>query len=72
MADDEYGGPICFYDVLADHFVSTPQDGKPILDLISQWWTHSFASNFFSLLFHKWVRLFVSLLVSFISMAYVY
>lgn len=55
MAGDEYGGPICFYDVLADHFVRTPQDGKPILDLIVQFWSQTFASNIFSLLFHKWV-----------------
>ncbi|KAK6142121.1 hypothetical protein DH2020_006989 [Rehmannia glutinosa] len=55
--DDGYGGPICFYDVLADHFVSMPQNGKSILDLIVQLWSQSFASNIFSLLFHKWVCL---------------
>ncbi|KAK6163209.1 hypothetical protein DH2020_000073 [Rehmannia glutinosa] len=53
--DDGYGGPICFYDVLADHFVSMPQNGKSILDLIVQLWSQSFASNIFSLLFHKWL-----------------
>ncbi|PIN24359.1 hypothetical protein CDL12_02892 [Handroanthus impetiginosus] len=54
-SDSGYGGPICFYDVLADHFVSMPQNGKAILDLIVQLWSQSFASNIFSLLFHKWL-----------------
>ncbi|KAL6566571.1 hypothetical protein OROMI_014975 [Orobanche minor] len=54
-ADDGYGGPVCFYDVLADHFVSMPQNGKSILDLIVQLWSQSFASNIFCLLFHKWI-----------------
>lgn len=66
MADDGYGGPICFYDVLADHFVSMPQNGKSILDLFVQLWSQSFASNIFALLFHKWVCLFVNVDVSFI------
>lgn len=57
VADDGYGGPVCFYDVLADHFVSMPQNGKSILDLIVQLWSQSFASNVFCLLFHKWVCL---------------
>ncbi|GAA0143247.1 hypothetical protein LIER_35703 [Lithospermum erythrorhizon] len=51
----EMGGCICFYDVLADHFVSNPEKGKRILDLIVQLWSQSFASNIFSLLFHKWI-----------------
>ncbi|KAG8387816.1 hypothetical protein BUALT_Bualt02G0060500 [Buddleja alternifolia] len=55
VADDGYGGPICFYSVLADHFVRMPQNGKSILDLIVQLWSQSFASNIFSLLFHKWL-----------------
>ncbi|EYU18952.1 hypothetical protein ABFS82_04G184000 [Erythranthe guttata] len=55
VADDRYGGPICFYDVLADYFVSMPQNEKSILDLIVQHWSQSFASNIFSLLFHKWL-----------------
>ncbi|GMG98242.1 hypothetical protein Nepgr_000082 [Nepenthes gracilis] len=46
---------LCFYDVLSDHFVSVPEDGKPILDLIVKLWSQSFASNIFSLLFHKWL-----------------
>lgn len=53
----EYGAdaPICFYDVLADYYVKVPDSGKPILDLIVQLWSQSFASQIFSLLFHKWV-----------------
>ncbi|KAL6506371.1 hypothetical protein OROGR_024552 [Orobanche gracilis] len=54
-ADDGYGGAVCFYDVLADHFVSMPQNGKSILDLIVQLWSQSYASNIFCLLFHKWI-----------------
>ncbi|GAB4860186.1 hypothetical protein Ancab_011664 [Ancistrocladus abbreviatus] len=46
---------LCFYDVLSDHFVQVPQDGRPILDLIVKLWSQSFASNIFSLLFHKWL-----------------
>ncbi|CAA0828146.1 Unknown protein [Striga hermonthica] len=55
VEDHGYGGPICFYDVLADHFVNMPENGKSILDLIVQLWSQSFASNIFSLLFHKWL-----------------
>ncbi|KAG6417976.1 hypothetical protein SASPL_120173 [Salvia splendens] len=55
VADDGYGGPLCFYDVLSDHFISMPESGKSILDLIVQLWSQSFASNIFSLLFHKWL-----------------
>ncbi|XP_021887622.1 uncharacterized protein LOC110806931 isoform X2 [Carica papaya] len=53
----EYGAdaPICFYDVLADYYVKVPDSGKPILDLIVQLWSQSFASQIFSLLFHKWL-----------------
>lgn len=46
---------LCFYDVLADYFVRMPESGKPILDLIVQLWSQSFASHIFALLFHKWV-----------------
>ncbi|XP_057782826.1 uncharacterized protein LOC131000771 [Salvia miltiorrhiza] len=55
VADDGYGGPLCFYDVLSDHFISMPESGKSILDLIVQLWSQSFASNIFALLFHKWL-----------------
>ncbi|KAI5666063.1 hypothetical protein M9H77_15916 [Catharanthus roseus] len=48
-------GPICFYNVLADHFVSVPENGRPILDLIVQLWSQLFASSIFTLLFHKWL-----------------
>ncbi|PHT68703.1 hypothetical protein T459_28190 [Capsicum annuum] len=55
VAEERTEGPICYYNVLADHFVHVPQNGKPILDLIVQLWSQSFASNIFSLLFHKWL-----------------
>ncbi|XP_021279185.1 uncharacterized protein LOC110412866 [Herrania umbratica] len=53
----EYGinGRLCFYDVLADYHVQEPESGKPILDLIVQLWSQSFASQIFALLFHKWL-----------------
>lgn len=57
ISPSEYGinGRLCFYDVLADYYVQVPENGKPILDLIVQLWSQSFASHVFSLLFHKWV-----------------
>ncbi|KAJ1381812.1 hypothetical protein SESBI_44820 [Sesbania bispinosa] len=54
-AEDVNDGPLCFYDVLADYFVRVPESGKPILDLIVQLWSQSFASHIFALLFHKWL-----------------
>ncbi|KAG4206982.1 Putative K(+)-stimulated pyrophosphate-energized sodium pump [Gossypium arboreum] len=53
----EFGanGRLCFYDVLADYYIRSPDSGKPILDLIVQLWSQSFASHIFSLLFHKWL-----------------
>ncbi|KZV26749.1 hypothetical protein F511_20918 [Dorcoceras hygrometricum] len=54
-SDESYGSPLCFYNVLADHFARMPENGKSILDLIVRLWSQSFASNIFSLLFHKWV-----------------
>lgn len=61
VAEERAEGPTCYYYVLADHFVHVPQNGKPILDLIVQLWSQSFAANIFSLLFHKWVsRVFTS------------
>ncbi|CAH9114438.1 unnamed protein product [Cuscuta epithymum] len=48
-------GPICYYDVLAEHFIIVSHNGKAILDLIVQLWSQSFASNIFTLLFHKWL-----------------
>ncbi|KAI3897865.1 hypothetical protein MKX03_007083 [Papaver bracteatum] len=53
--DIETDNRLCFYDVLADHYVKVPENGKPILDLIVQLWSQSFASHIFSLLFHKWL-----------------
>ncbi|XP_057956091.1 uncharacterized protein LOC131149559 [Malania oleifera] len=54
-AEDESKNGLCFYDVLADHYVSAPESGGPILDLIVKLWSQSFASHIFSLLFHKWL-----------------
>ncbi|KAL4283170.1 hypothetical protein GQ457_16G010720 [Hibiscus cannabinus] len=48
-------GRLCFYDVLADYYIRVPENGKPILDLIVQLWSQSFASHIFALLFHKWL-----------------
>ncbi|KAM7256134.1 hypothetical protein ACFE04_011875 [Oxalis oulophora] len=52
--DEGNNGPLCFFDVLADYYVRVPESGKPVLDLIVQLWSQSFASHIFSLLFHKW------------------
>ncbi|PKA63248.1 hypothetical protein AXF42_Ash017716 [Apostasia shenzhenica] len=46
---------LCFYDVLANHFVIMPENGRRILDLIVLLWSQSFASHIYSLLFHKWL-----------------
>ncbi|XP_057484363.1 uncharacterized protein LOC130770784 [Actinidia eriantha] len=54
-SEDGIEGHLCFYDVLADYFVWEPENGNPILDLIVQLWSQSFASHIFSLLFHKWL-----------------
>nr|GMD22539.1 uncharacterized protein LOC109156365 [Ipomoea batatas] len=54
-AEERIEGPISFFDVLADHFILVPQNGKAILDLIVQLWSQSFCSNIFTLLFHKWL-----------------
>ncbi|XP_062173101.1 uncharacterized protein LOC133878557 [Alnus glutinosa] len=54
-AEDGTRGPLCFFDVLADYYVLVPESGKPILDLIVQLWSQSFASHIFTLLFHKWL-----------------
>ncbi|CAI9778776.1 unnamed protein product [Fraxinus pennsylvanica] len=55
VAEDANQSPICFYNVLADHLVQMPQIVQSILDLIVQLWSQLFASNIFSLLFHKWL-----------------
>ncbi|XP_065867011.1 uncharacterized protein [Euphorbia lathyris] len=54
-AEEDAGGQLCFYNVLADYYVAVPESGKRILDLIVQLWSQSFASHIFSLLFHKWL-----------------
>ncbi|KAF8082739.1 hypothetical protein N665_0809s0041 [Sinapis alba] len=55
VADQADGGPLCFFDVLADYYVKVSERGKDILDLMVQLWSQSFASHIFSLLFHKWL-----------------
>lgn len=54
-ADNDGYPQLCFYDVLADYYVTVPESGKKILDHIVQLWSQSFASHIFALLFHKWV-----------------
>ncbi|CAH9094375.1 unnamed protein product [Cuscuta europaea] len=54
-AEERTKGPICYFNVLADHFVRVHHSGKPILNLIVQLWSQSFACHIFSLLFHKWL-----------------
>ncbi|KAG8053437.1 hypothetical protein GUJ93_ZPchr0001g32738 [Zizania palustris] len=46
---------LCFYEILANHFVRVPESGRRILDLIVQLWSQSFAANIFALLFHRWL-----------------
>uniref|UniRef100_A0A1D1Z9V9 V-type ATP synthase beta chain 1 n=1 Tax=Anthurium amnicola TaxID=1678845 RepID=A0A1D1Z9V9_9ARAE len=53
--DEGFQDCLCFYDVLADHYVRVPDNGKRILDLIVQLWSQSFASHIFALLFYKWL-----------------
>jgi len=53
--DEREDGWLCFYEILANHFVKVPESGRRILELIVQLWSQSFASNIFALLFHKWV-----------------
>lgn len=53
--EERIQGPICYYDVLAEHFIIVPHNGRVILDSIDQLWSQSFASNIFTLLFHKWL-----------------
>ncbi|KAJ6831094.1 uncharacterized protein M6B38_350280 [Iris pallida] len=54
-ADDGIENRICFYDVLANHYVKVPENGNHILELIVQLWSQSFVSHIFALLFHKWL-----------------
>ncbi|PUZ58064.1 hypothetical protein GQ55_5G478900 [Panicum hallii var. hallii] len=53
--DEREDGWLCFYEILANHFVRMPESGRRILELIVQLWSQSFASNIFALLFHKWL-----------------
>ncbi|KAL6626748.1 hypothetical protein ACP70R_030474 [Stipagrostis hirtigluma subsp. patula] len=53
--DEREDGYLCFYEILANHFVRVPETGRRILELIVQLWSQSFASNIFALLFHKWL-----------------
>ncbi|TVU21889.1 hypothetical protein EJB05_31560 [Eragrostis curvula] len=53
--DDREDGWLCFYEILANHFVRVPESGRRILELIVQLWSQSFAANIFALLFHKWL-----------------
>ncbi|KAF0918282.1 hypothetical protein E2562_023360 [Oryza meyeriana var. granulata] len=53
--DEREDTRLCFYEILANHFVRVPESGRRILDLIVQLWSQSFASNIFALLFHRWL-----------------
>ncbi|CAL4965253.1 unnamed protein product [Urochloa decumbens] len=53
--DEREDGWLCFYEILANHFVRVPESGRRILELIVQLWSQSFASNIFALLFYKWL-----------------
>ncbi|KAM7522222.1 hypothetical protein LguiA_012124 [Lonicera macranthoides] len=55
VVEEGTDGPLCFYDMLANHFVWMPANGEPILYLIVQLWSQAFASHIFALLFHKWL-----------------
>ncbi|ONM30009.1 hypothetical protein ZEAMMB73_Zm00001d039851 [Zea mays] len=54
-ADEREDGWLCFYEILANHFVRVPESGRRILELIVQLWSQSFAANIFALLFQKWL-----------------
>ncbi|BFI25562.1 hypothetical protein MPTK2_1g22170 [Marchantia polymorpha subsp. ruderalis] len=47
--------PLCFYEVLAEHYAQVPEDGKEVLELFLQLWSQSFASQIFTLLFYQWL-----------------
>jgi hypothetical protein len=53
--DEREDSHLCFYEILANHFVKVPESGRRILELIVQLWSQSFAANIFALLFHRWV-----------------
>uniref|UniRef100_A0A0E0BX72 Uncharacterized protein n=2 Tax=Oryza TaxID=4527 RepID=A0A0E0BX72_9ORYZ len=53
--DEREDTRLCFYEILANHFVKVPESGRRILDLIVQLWSQSFAANIFALLFHRWL-----------------
>ncbi|XP_068634959.1 uncharacterized protein [Aristolochia californica] len=53
--NDEIESCLCFYDVLADHYVQMPENEEPVRNLIVQLWSQLFASHIFALLFHKWL-----------------
>ncbi|XP_062187331.1 uncharacterized protein LOC133890719 isoform X2 [Phragmites australis] len=53
--DEREDGWLCFYEILANHFVRVPESGRRILELIVQLWSQLFAANIFALLFHKWL-----------------
>ncbi|KAL3700962.1 hypothetical protein R1sor_018984 [Riccia sorocarpa] len=49
------GRPLCFYEVLAEHYVQVPEDAKEVLPLFLQLWSQSFASQIFTLLLYQWL-----------------
>ncbi|XP_068668803.1 uncharacterized protein [Aristolochia californica] len=55
VQNDGIGSCLCFYDVLANHYVHMPDNSESVRNLIVQLWSQSFASHIFALLFHKWL-----------------
>ncbi|KQK02736.1 uncharacterized protein LOC100830013 [Brachypodium distachyon] len=53
--DEREDSYLCFYEILANHYVRVPESGRRILELIVQLWSQSFAANIFALLFHRWL-----------------
>ncbi|KAL2650652.1 hypothetical protein R1flu_018780 [Riccia fluitans] len=49
------GRPLCFYEVLAEHYVQVPEDAREVLPLFLQLWSQSFSSQIFTLLFYQWL-----------------
>ncbi|GBG88166.1 hypothetical protein CBR_g46654 [Chara braunii] len=48
-------GPLCFYEILAEHFVCCPEDAEDVLPLFLQLWSQYFTCMIFALLMHQWL-----------------
>ncbi|CAM6105447.1 unnamed protein product [Calypogeia fissa] len=47
--------PLCFYEVLAEHYARIPGDGDAALALFVKLWSQSLAAQIFTLLFYEWL-----------------